>query len=147
MSEGLQKGNQLEISDPAKTKRDVFHRGCFTKSISKDLVSLQHRIKTSQPHKSHRSCHKTQIIPWPALPASLQTAMGQSLGWEGGQKSQEVSCRLGFHRMGVGRSWVNSYKPQPKHYSWDQEIVWGHGHRAETRASNFFSVYLFIYLF
>lgn len=34
MSEGLQKRSQLEKSDPAKTKRDVFHRGCFAKTIS-----------------------------------------------------------------------------------------------------------------
>lgn len=103
MSEGLQKGNQLEISDPAKTKRDVFHRGCFTKSISKDLVSLQHRIKTSQPHKSHRSCCKTQIIPWPPLPASLQTAMGQSLGWEGGRKVRKCPAGWGF----IGWVWAD----------------------------------------
>lgn len=102
MSEGLQKGSQLEISDPAETKRDVFHRGCFKKSISKDLVSLQHRIKTSQPHESHRSCRKTQIIPWPALPASLQTAMGQSLGWEGGRKVRKCPAGWGF----IGWVWA-----------------------------------------
>lgn len=94
-------------------KKGVFSTGdVLQKAFLRIWFSCDAELKLHNLRKKTRSCHKTQIIPWPALPTSFQTGTGSKFRLGRRQKSQEFSCSLGFHRMGVGRSWVNSYKPQ-----------------------------------
>lgn len=61
MSEGLQKGNQLEISDPAKTKRDVFHRGCF--KILRIWFPCSTELKLHNLTKATEAAVKHKLFP------------------------------------------------------------------------------------
>lgn len=125
-------------------QKGMFSTGdVLQKAFLRIWFSCNAAVKLHDLTKTTEAAIKHELFPGQLYLQSLQTGTGSKFRLGRRRKSQEVSCRLGFHGMGVGRSWVNSYKPTTVGTK-KSFPHWEDGHRAERRASNLFSVGLLI---